>query len=70
MTLNDYRRVRLIISKILEYAEAGGMAPRDCGLIYESLDATLGQPGDPEGLIAQIRQIIDAREWQSPGNHG
>lgn len=63
MKLNDRRRARLIVCKVLEYAEAGGMEAQDCGATYNALDACLV---DEEGLLDQVRKILDAQEWVQP----
>lgn len=68
--LTPSRKAQLIVMKLLEYAEAGGMKPEDCGTVFEALSNCLGGVGsDPdlalEGLIDQIRSIIDAKEWNA-----
>lgn len=69
MKLTPSRKTRLIVAKILEYAEAGGMEADDCGVAYEAIDTCLMAVGDdPEvalsGLIEQIQKIINAKEWK------
>jgi len=63
------RKARLIVGKILEYAEAGGMEADDCGVAYEAIDSCLMAVGDdPDvalgGLIEQIQTILNAKEWK------
>ena len=65
--LTPSRKARLIVAKVLEYAELGGMKPEDCGVAYEAIDNCLMAVGhDPEealsGLIDQIRTITNAEE--------
>jgi hypothetical protein len=60
--LTPSRKARLIVRKILEYAEVGGMPPKECGVIYDAIDNCLIAVGDdPEvalsGLVDQIRTI-------------
>lgn len=71
MKLNSSRRAKLTLFKSLEYAEIGGLAPGDCGAIYEAvsscLDAICKDEGDEttiSGLIDQIQQILTAEEWK------
>lgn len=69
MKLTPSRKARLILAKILEYAEAGGMEPEDCGIAFDALSTCLTSVADdPEevlaGLIDQIRTILDAKEWK------
>jgi hypothetical protein len=69
MKLTPSRKARLIVMKILEYAETGGMEPEDCGVAFEAISACLiSVADDPEealsGLIDQIRTIIDAKVWK------
>ena len=66
--LTPSRKSKLIVMKILEYAEAGGMEAEDCGVAFEAIDNCLMAVGDdPEdalsGLIDQIRTIINAEVW-------
>ena len=67
--LTPSRKARLIVMKILEYAETGGMEPKDCGIALDVIsDGLLSVADNPEeilaGLIDQIRTIIDAKEWK------
>jgi hypothetical protein len=69
LMLTPSRKARLIVAKVLEYAELGGMEPEDCGIAYQAIDNCLIAVGrDPEialsGLIDQIRAIINAEEWR------
>ena len=62
-------KARLIVFKILEYAETGGMAPEDCGITYEALSNCLDAVGKhPDeamsGLIDQISTIIESKVWK------
>jgi len=68
LTLTPSRKAKLIVMKILEYAEVGGMEPEDCGTAMEAINNCLLSAGnDPEivlsGMIDQIRTIIDAKQW-------
>ena len=65
--LTPSRKARLIVMKVLEYAETGGMEAEDCGIAFEAIDNCLMAIGDdPEvamsGLIEQIRTIANAEE--------
>jgi hypothetical protein len=67
MKLTPSRKSRLIVMKVLEYAETGGMEAEDCGIAFEAIDNCLMAIGDdPEvamsGLIEQIRTIANAEE--------
>ena len=67
MKLTPSRKARLIVMKVLEYAETGGMEAEDCGIAFEAIDNCLMAVGDdPEvamsGLIEQIQTIINAEE--------
>jgi len=69
LQLTPSRKARLIVAKILEYAEAGGMEAEDCGVAFEAIDSCLMAVGnEPEvalgGLIDQMRTIINAEEWK------
>lgn len=71
VTLTASRRAKLVLFKILEYAEIGGMATDDCGLVYEAvsncLDRICAEEGDEStlsGLIDQMRQILAAENWK------
>lgn len=68
--LTPSRRTRLIVHKLLRYAEAGGMRPKDCGITYEAIDNCLMAVGDdPDaalgGLIDEIRTVIHGEAWNS-----
>lgn len=68
LRLTPSRKAGLIVMKILEYAEAGGMEPNDCGVAWEAINNCLTAVGDdPEatlgGLIDQIQTIVTAEEW-------
>ena len=70
MRLTPSRRAKLVLMKILEYAEAGGMEPQDCGTVFEAVSNCLDSVGDdPEvvlsGLLEQIRSILDAKKWKA-----
>jgi hypothetical protein len=70
LMLTPSRKARLIVAKVLEYAELGGMEPEDCGIAYEAIDNCFMAVGhDPEvalsGLIDQIRAIINAEEYRA-----
>jgi hypothetical protein len=70
LELTPSRKAKLIVGKVLEYAEAGCMKAEDCGTVFEALSNCLDSVGsDPElaleGLIDQIRSIIDAKEWNA-----
>jgi hypothetical protein len=69
--LTPSRKAKLILFKILEFAEIGGMAPEDCGVAYEAvsqcLDEVCVKSHDEivmEGLVDQIQQILRAEEWE------
>ncbi len=67
--LTPSRKAKLIVMKILEYAETGGMEPEDCGIAFDAISTCLTSVADdPEdtlgGLIDQIRTIIDAKDWK------
>ncbi len=71
MTPSSSRRAKLVLFKILEYAEIGGMATDDCGLVYEAvsncLDRICAEEGDEStlsGLIDQMQQILAAENWK------
>jgi hypothetical protein len=71
VTLSASRRAKLVLFKILEYAEIGGMAADDCGLVYEAvsncLDGICVEEGDEstmKGLIDQMQQILVAENWK------
>lgn len=66
MKLTPYRRVMLILIKALDVAETGGMAPEDCGAIYQALEACfVASDGNVEetmqSLIDQISGIIEMK---------
>ncbi len=70
MKLTPYRRVMLILAKALEIAEKGGMAPEDCGAIYQALEACLvASASDSEvketmqSLIDEINGIIEMKSY-------
>jgi hypothetical protein len=70
MRLTPSRKAKLIVFKVLEYAEAGGMAAEDCGITYEALSNCLdcvGKKPDEAlvGLIDQIDTIIDSDVWMT-----
>jgi hypothetical protein len=77
LMLTPSRKARLIVAKVLEYAELGGMEPEDCGIAYQAIDNCLMAVGhDPEialsGLIDQIRTIISVenlRECSQPDEY-
>lgn len=67
--LTPSRKAMLIVFKILQYAELGGMEPTDCGIALEAISNCLTSTGDdPEvvlsGLIDEIQSIISAKEWK------
>lgn len=69
LKLTPSRKAMLIVMKILEYAELGGMEPHDCGIAFEAISNCLTSAGDdPEivlsGLIDQIQTIITSTEWK------
>ncbi len=71
MQLTPSRRVKLILFKILEYAEVGGMAPEDCGVAFEAISQCLDEvcteehnDATMEGLKDQIQQILEADTWE------
>jgi len=69
LKLTPSRKARLIVGKILEYAEAGGMEAEDCGVAYEAIDNCLMAVGDDpdvalSGLVEQIQTILNAKEWK------
>lgn len=71
MQLTPSRQVKLILFKILEYAEVGGMAPKDCGTAHEAISNCLDNASSPEqlettmeGLKDQIQQILDSETWE------
>lgn len=77
MKLTSSRKVKLVLFKILEFAEIGGMAPEDCGLLWESVSNCLDEVGvceddqsSMENLVKQLQQIIEADEWDQklPGH--
>lgn len=66
--LTPSRKAKLVVMKVLEYAEAGGMHPEDCGITWKAISNCLTANGsDPEvalgGLIDQIQTIVTATEW-------
>lgn len=68
LTLTPSRKAQLIVAKVLEYAEAGGMKPKHCGIAFEAIRNCLLSVGDdPEvilsGLIDQVHTIINAKNW-------
>ena len=70
MKLTPYRKSMLIVAKLLEFAEIGGMEPTDCGAVYEAFAELFGRlctdEGDEsvmENLIGQVSQIIHAEKW-------
>lgn len=70
VTLSASRRAKLVLFKILEYAEIGGMRADDCGLVYEAvsncLDRICSEEGDEStmsSLIDQMQQILLAANW-------
>jgi len=69
--LTPSRKAKLILFKILEFAEVGGMAPEDCGVAYEAISRCLDEvcikennETTMEGLVDQISQIITAQVWE------
>ena len=71
MQLTPSRKAKLILFKILEYAEVGGMAPEDSGVAYEAVSRCLDEvcieehnETTMEGLIEQISQVITAQDWE------
>ena len=67
LELTPSRKAKLILINVLEYAEAGGMRPEDCGIALEAISNCLTSVGDdPElvlsGLIDQIDMIVNAEE--------
>lgn len=71
MTLSASRKAKLVLFKILEYAEIGGMRADDCGLVYEAvsncLDRICAEEGNEStlsGLIEQMQQILVAENWK------
>ncbi|MAX37944.1 MAG: hypothetical protein CME33_15420 [Gimesia sp.] len=70
LKLTDSRKAKLVLNKMLEYAEIGGMEEEHCGMVLEAVvdcfDTICMEEGDEltmEGLVQQIRQILDADEW-------
>jgi hypothetical protein len=64
MKLNASRRVKLIVFKILEYAEIGGMEPEDCGTVFEAVGNCLDETANTmPDLESQIHQILASDEW-------
>jgi|LSQX01.2.fsa_nt_gb hypothetical protein len=77
MKLTNGRKARLIVFKLCEYAEVGGMTPSDCGLVYEALANCLddisikeGDESTVGGLLDQIQQILNAEDWLQSTEHG
>ncbi len=69
LELTPSRKAKLILMKLLEYAEAGGMRPEDCGIALEAIGNCLTSVGDdPElvlsELIDQIDTIVNAEAWR------
>ncbi|MFI4848405.1 MAG: hypothetical protein ACIAZJ_04870 [Gimesia chilikensis] len=65
MELNDGRKAKLILFKIMEFAEIGGMENTDCAIAYEAISNCLDEtPESYTNLTDQIRQILDSDEWQ------
>jgi len=69
--LTPSRRVKLILIKILEYAEVGGMTPEDCGVVFEAISQCLDEVCNEdhneitmEGLKDQMQQILEAETWE------
>tara|TARA_R110002126_G_scaffold291075_1_gene450308 strand:+ start:379 stop:927 length:549 start_codon:yes stop_codon:yes gene_type:complete len=70
LKLTDSRKAKLVLNKMLEYAEIGGMEEEHCGMVLEAVvdcfDTICMEEGDEltmGGLVQQIRQILDADEW-------
>ena len=70
MKLTPSRKVKLILFKTLEFAEIGGMAPADCGLLFESVSNCLDElcaseddESSMENLLEQIQQVMKAKKW-------
>lgn len=71
LTLSASRKAKLVLFKILEYAEIGGMATDDCGLVYEAVsncfDSICVEEDDEStmsSLIVQMQQILAAKNWK------
>lgn len=71
VTLSASRRAKLVLFKILEYAEIGGMATDDCGLVYEAVSNCLDSicvderdESSVSGLIDKMQQILAAENWK------
>lgn len=64
--LTNSRKAKLIVFKILEYAETGGMLPDDCGVAFEAISCCLDNCDDSSGLIEQIQQILNSKQWAAP----
>ena len=65
MKLTDSRRAKLILMKILDYAELGGMKPEDCGICFEAVSNCLDNREQVEANMAdlnmQIRKIVTSQ---------
>ena len=69
--LTPYKRAVLVVAKILEYAEIGGMEPEDCGIVLEALLNLLGAICEEEGdentvaaMLDKVQEILDADHWE------
>jgi hypothetical protein len=62
-------KMHCIVCQLLDYAEVGGMKPKHCGIVYESIVRCLLAVGDDpdialSGLISQIGKIVHAKECE------
>ena len=59
MKLTEIRKSKLILAKILEYAEIGGMEKEHCGIALEAVSNCLHESkADMAELNQQIQQIL------------
>lgn len=68
--LTDSRKTKLILFKILETAEIGGMEVEHCGMIQEAVSNCLDEICVEEedeatlsNLNKEIQEILDSEEW-------
>lgn len=71
MILTPARRAKLIVFKILEYAEVGGVAPEDCGAVFDTISNSFDALCTAEGgetilddMNHQVAEILRADDWE------
>ncbi len=72
VNLTPYRKAMLILVRVLDLAEKGGMEPQDCGAIFEAMETCLvasASDGDVEdtmqSLLDEIVEIIESSHCNS-----